>query len=89
MMRSAFRWLSPFGPRAKLTTLIFHRVLAEPDPLFHDEMYARRFDEICGWLKAWFNVLPLDAAVRQLADEAAPPDVRAQGCDRTTGRKPA
>src|SRR6185437_12129226 len=35
------------------------------------------------------EVLPLDAAVRQLADEAAPPDVRAQGCDRTTGRKPA
>lgn len=66
MMRSAFRLLSPFGPRAKLTTLIFHRVLAEPDPLFHDEMYASRFDDICGWLKTWFNVLPLDAAVHHL-----------------------
>ncbi len=35
------------------------------------------------------EVLPLEAAVRQLADEAAPPDVRPWACDPTTGRKPA
>jgi peptidoglycan/xylan/chitin deacetylase (PgdA/CDA1 family) len=46
--------------------LIFHRVLPEPDPLFPDEMHARRFDEMCGWLAAWFNVLPLDQAVQHM-----------------------
>ena len=66
LMRSALRLLSPFGPRARLSVLIFHRVLPQPDPLFPDEMYAERFDQICGWLKAWFNVLPLDVAVNQL-----------------------
>lgn len=46
--------------------LIFHRVLPDPDPLFPDEMHARRFDALCGWLASWFNVLPLDVAVAKL-----------------------
>ena len=29
-------------------------------------MHARRFDELCGWLAAWCNVLPLDQAVVRL-----------------------
>lgn len=57
---------SPTGPKARLSLLIFHRVLPEPDALFPDEMHARRFDELCGWLAAWFNVLPLDLAVQRL-----------------------
>lgn len=61
-----FSWLSPAGPKSRLSVLIFHRVLPEPDPLFPDEMHARRFDELCGWLAAWFNVLPLDKAVQCL-----------------------
>ena len=66
LMKSAAQWLSPAGPSARLTVLIFHRVLPLQDPLFPDEMHARRFDELCGWLKQWFNLLPLDAAVRHL-----------------------
>jgi peptidoglycan/xylan/chitin deacetylase (PgdA/CDA1 family) len=66
MMRPILRLVSPFGQRARMSVLIFHRVLAAQDPLFPGEMYARRFDEICGWLKDWFNVLPLDAAVHRL-----------------------
>ena len=31
--------------------------------MFPGEMHARRFDEVCGWLAAWFNVLPLDEAI--------------------------
>lgn len=61
-----FQWMSPAGDRARLTVLIFHRVLSAPDLLFPDEMHARRFDAVCGWLKSWFNVLPLDAAVAHL-----------------------
>jgi len=29
-------------------------------------MHARHFDELCGWLAGWFNVLPLDEAAAHL-----------------------
>lgn len=66
LLTPLFHLMSPAGPRARLPVLIFHRVLPEPDPLFPDELHARRFDEVCGWLKSWFNVLPLDQAVARL-----------------------
>jgi peptidoglycan/xylan/chitin deacetylase (PgdA/CDA1 family) len=66
LMKSIFSIMSPAGARGRLSILIFHRVAAQPDPIFPDEMHARRFDEVCGWLKSWFNVLPLDAAVAHL-----------------------
>lgn len=71
-MSPLFSLLSPAGARARLTVLIFHRVLPEPDPLFPDEVDAARFDELLGWVKSWFNVLPLDTAVRQLHDGSLP-----------------
>ena len=66
MLRSLFRLLSPAGAQARLSVLIFHRVLALPDPLFPDEVDAQQFDRICRWLQSWFSVLPLDEAVRRL-----------------------
>lgn len=66
LLKPFFRIAARSGPRARLSVLIFHRVLPEPDALFPDEMHARRFDELCGWLAAWFNVLPLDQAVVRL-----------------------
>lgn len=66
MLKQALGWLSPAGPQARLSVLIFHRVMPEPDPLFPDEMHARRFMEVCGWLKSWFTVLPLDESVARL-----------------------
>ena len=66
LLAPMFRVMSPGGTRARLSVLIFHRVLPEPDPLFADEMHARRFDEMCGWLASWFNVLALDEAVAHL-----------------------
>lgn len=63
---------SPAGANARLSVLIFHRVLPEPDPLFPDEMHAARFDAVCGWVRGWFNVLPLDEAARRLADGTLP-----------------
>lgn len=71
-MKPLFSLLSPAGSRARLTVLIFHRVLREPDPLFPDEVDAARFDELLGRIKAWFNVLPLDTAIRQLHDGSLP-----------------
>lgn len=64
--------LSPMGRRAALSVLIFHRVLAEPDPLYPDEPDARRFDTLLGWLSRSFNVLPLDRAVRELGAGTLP-----------------
>lgn len=71
-MKPLFSLLSPAGARARLSVLIFHRVLPQPDPLFPDEMDAARFDALLTWVKAWFNVLPLDEAIRRLADGSLP-----------------
>ena len=60
------------GPRARLSTLIFHRVLPVEDALFPGEVHAARFDAICGWLREWFNVLPLDEAAIRLAQGTLP-----------------
>ena len=72
MMKRLFGWMAPADAKARLSVLIFHRVLAEPDPLFPDDMHARRFDEVCAWLKSWFNVLPLDEAVARLKTGSLP-----------------
>ena len=59
--------MSPAGTAARLSILIFHRVLARPDPLFPGEVDASRFDAICGWLRRWHNVLDLHDAVQRLS----------------------
>jgi peptidoglycan/xylan/chitin deacetylase (PgdA/CDA1 family) len=66
MMRALFSMLSRGGAHGRMSIFIFHRVLDEPDPLFPDEIHARRFDELCGWIAQWFNVLPLEEAVVRL-----------------------
>lgn len=71
-MKTLFGLLSPAGSRARLNVLIFHRVLPQPDPLFPDEMDAARFDEMLGWVKSWFNALPLDEAARRLQEGSLP-----------------
>ena len=67
LVRPLLSVLSPAGPGAALTILIFHRVLPAPDPLFPDEVDVARFDTICRCLKQWFQVLPLAKAVQALA----------------------
>lgn len=66
MLKQIIGLMSPAGEKARLSVLIFHRVLSEPDPLFPGEMHGSRFHEVCAWLKSWFNVLPLDEAVLHL-----------------------
>lgn len=72
LIRSLLQMTSPAGDRARLSVFIFHRVLQVFDPVFPEEIEARRFDEVCGWLKSWFNVLPLDAAVTRLKTGTLP-----------------
>lgn len=65
-MKALFRWLSPTGAGARLQIFIFHRVLAAADPLMPDEVSAAQFDAVCGWIRRWFQVLPLGEASRLL-----------------------
>lgn len=64
--------LSPAGRRAKLSVLIFHRVLPRGDPLFPGEMDGPGFDRLLTWLNSSFNVLPLDQAVARLQAGSLP-----------------
>lgn len=72
LFKPLFHCMSPAGAGGRLSVLIFHRVLSEPDPLFPEEMHARRFVEMCGWLASWFNVIPLDQAVLRLKAGSLP-----------------
>lgn len=58
--------LSPAGASARLNILIYHRVLAQTDPIFPTEVTASLFDAQMALLKATFNVLPLHEAVVRL-----------------------
>lgn len=71
-MRTAFGLRSGAGAGARLQILIFHRVFAERDALFPEEVDRLEFDRICGWLRRWLNVLPLDEAVQRLARGSLP-----------------
>lgn len=72
-LKSLF-WLTTggIGPK-RLCVLIFHRVLSKPDGLFPSEIDASLFDEVCGWLKTWFNVLSLQDALRAMYSNELPP----------------
>lgn len=66
LYRSVGRVLSPPGTRARLNILIYHRVLATPDPIFPSEPTCSSFEQQIKMLKSVFNVLPLHAAVTRL-----------------------
>lgn len=72
IMRSLAHALSPGARRGRLSILIFHRVLALPDPLFPHETDVRRFQQVLDWVRRWFCVLPLERAVRELAQGTLP-----------------
>ena len=58
--------LSPSGPNARLSILIYHRVLPEIDVIFPSEVTTERFDQQMSQLRRTFNVLPLAEAVTRL-----------------------
>lgn len=65
-------FLSPAGERARLSILIYHRVLPAQDPLFPQEVDAARFDAQMRLVGAHFNVLPLAEAAERLQLGALP-----------------
>lgn len=72
LYRIAASRFSPAGPGAKLSILIFHRVLAETDLLFPSEATLQSFDWQMALLKSVFNVLPLPESVSRLSAGTLP-----------------
>lgn len=71
--RIAAGLLSGSGRRARLSTLIFHRVRAESDPTAPRVLHAAQFDQMLRWIGEVFTVLPPDEAVARLAQGDLPP----------------
>ena len=72
MFRFVGDLLSPAGERGRLSILIYHRALAAPDPILHDEIDAATFERHMTLLRDEFNVLPLGEACARLARGALP-----------------
>jgi len=72
LLRWPGAWLAPAGARARLSILIYHRVLAQPDPLCPDEVDAATFRWQMALLARHFTVLPLMTALQQLHDNSLP-----------------
>jgi peptidoglycan/xylan/chitin deacetylase (PgdA/CDA1 family) len=63
---------SPQGSHAKLTILIYHRVLSRQDPLNADEITEPTFDWHMSILSKYFNTLPLGSAIQLLQRQQLP-----------------
>lgn len=72
-LRCIFTMLAPGGAGARLSILIYHRVVPQPDPLLPDLPDGKLFEQQMHWVRRWFNVLPLPEAVRQLRSGSLPP----------------
>jgi len=64
--------MSPQGQRSRLLVMIYHRVLAEPDPMRPNEVDARAFQWQMRLMAGQFNVLPLSEACRRLEGGTLP-----------------
>ncbi len=62
MMRGMLSLLSPAGPAARLSVLLFHKVPTLADPLAPGELNLARFEQILDFVGANANVLPLTEA---------------------------
>jgi len=72
VLRTMYSVLAPAGDRARLSTLIFHRVLAASDPLLPDEPSAAEFERRMRWVRQHFNVIPLADAIQKLSSGTLP-----------------
>lgn len=72
VLRSIYSMLAPAGTHARLSTLIFHRVLAAPDPMLPDAPTAAEFEARMRWVRRQFNVMPLVEAVARLESGTLP-----------------
>lgn len=73
LFRLAANRVLPGGRRARLSILIYHRVLEDRDPLFPEEVTEPEFQAQMHWLREHCNVLPLSDAVKRLYAGTLPP----------------
>ena len=71
VLRAVSSILAPAGPRSRLSTLIFHRVLAAPDSIV-DEPTAEQFEQLLTWIRRQFQVISLADAVDGLRHDTLP-----------------
>lgn len=71
--RAFLNLFSPGGLRGRLTILIYHRVLPQPDALFPGESDAENFEHQMGQLAGCFKIISLLDAVRGLREGKLPP----------------
>ena len=93
IVQSAFSLLSPAGPGARLSVLLFHKVPTLVDPLTTGELDLARFEKILDFLSVNTTVLPLpEAAARLQAGTLAQPrggaDLRRRLCRVDRQRQP-
>ena len=72
-VRAAASGLSGSGRDAKLLILMFHRVLAAPDPMHPEEPTAEEFASRMDLIRSVFEVLSLQQAAARLAHGTLPP----------------
>ncbi|MBK1691684.1 carbohydrate esterase family protein [Ectothiorhodospira mobilis] len=73
MMRPVAALLAPGGNRARLSILIYHRVLPVPDPMLPGDPDAARFRWQMETVSGLFRVLPLAEAAARLQNDTLPP----------------
>ncbi len=71
-LRAVYSTLAPAGAGARLSVLIFHRVLVTRDPLLPEEPSAAEFEARMHWVRRHFNVVPLIEAVERLQSGTLP-----------------
>lgn len=64
--KTAVRLMAPGGARGRLSILIYHRVLRQPDPLLPGEVDSRTFRWQMELVKNYWRVLPLREAAARL-----------------------
>ncbi|MGH6636437.1 MAG: polysaccharide deacetylase family protein [Gammaproteobacteria bacterium] len=72
LLRFAASRFSPAGPHGRLTILIFHRVLSQPDPMLEGEADIAAFEWQMELMARNFNVLPLAQAIERLRTKSLP-----------------
>lgn len=79
--RMLARLLSLAGGGPRLSVLIYHRVLRQPDPLFPSEVDAAEFHREMTLVAQMFRVLPLEEAIERLKDGSLPAGAAAVSFD--------
>jgi peptidoglycan/xylan/chitin deacetylase (PgdA/CDA1 family) len=73
LLRAVGSCIAPGGSRGALLVLIYHRVLAERDPILSGEPTAEEFAAQMDLVAATCNVLPLSEGVTRLRSGSLPP----------------